>query len=122
MEEARAAVTAELRAANDLLKSEVAERTAAQHALCGSEERFSKAFEASAYRRRQIIQRRALHLNDAVMPKSVSDWQRVKVLVLRVVHLSGAIQNPRPRATTPRRVNRESYCASPASPTSALAP
>ena len=39
--------TSELRAANDLLKSEVAERTAAQEALRGSEERFSKAFESS---------------------------------------------------------------------------
>ena len=39
--------TAELRAANELLKSEVAERAAAQDALRGSEERFSKAFDAS---------------------------------------------------------------------------
>ena len=39
--------TTELRAANELLKSEVAERTAAQDALRGSEERFSKAFESS---------------------------------------------------------------------------
>ena len=39
--------TSELRAANELLKSEVAERTVAQEALRGSEERFSKAFESS---------------------------------------------------------------------------
>ena len=39
--------TAELRAANELLTSEVAERAAAQEALRGSEERFSKAFDSS---------------------------------------------------------------------------
>ena len=39
--------TAELRAANDQLKSEVAERSAAEAALRQSEERFSKAFQAS---------------------------------------------------------------------------
>jgi PAS domain S-box-containing protein len=39
--------TAELRAANEQLKSEVAERTAAELALRNSEERFSKAFHSS---------------------------------------------------------------------------
>jgi PAS domain S-box-containing protein len=39
--------TAELRVANEQLKSEVAERTAAETALRQSEERFSKAFQAS---------------------------------------------------------------------------
>ena len=39
--------TAELRAANEQLKSEVVERSAAESALRQSEERFSKAFQAS---------------------------------------------------------------------------
>ncbi len=39
--------TAELRAANEMLKGEVAERSAAEAALRQSEERFSKAFQSS---------------------------------------------------------------------------